>query len=249
MAAAAQTWLTYCGTAPVPAHLALHWNFDWRLLAAMAAGSVAYACLPGRDRSRDRAFLLLLIALVVLFVSPFCALGAALFSARVVHHVALAFVVAPLLAALWPVALNKVGGSLAQWTAIQAVAFWFWHAPTAYAGALSSDALFWAMQVTIAISAAIWWAKLRRASPAGAVASLLAAMVLMGLLGALLTFVPYAIYAPHHFTTRPWGLPPLEDQQLGGILMWAPGALLYLGTALVILYRGFSRPSAPTGVR
>ena len=59
----------------------------------------------------------------------------------------------------------------------------------------------------------------------------------MGLLGALLTFSQNAIYAPHALTTAAWGLSPLEDQQLAGLIMWAPGALAYLAAALARLYR------------
>jgi putative membrane protein len=35
-------------------------------------------------------------------------------------------------------------------------------------------------------------------------------------------------------TTAPWGLSPLEDQQLAGLLMWVPGGLIYLAAALAL---------------
>lgn len=245
MAEGAQSWLTYCGAAPAPAELLSRWNWDPWLLAAIAAGMVGYTMFAPRQSGRDGAFVALVLSLVVLFVSPFCALGAALFTARVVHHLALVFLVAPLLIALRAEAFRRLGGSLALWTALQALVFWAWHVPALYAAALSHDGLFWAMQVSIALSAAVWWAKLLRAPAAGAVASLLVAMVLMGLLGALLTFVPRPIYAPHLLTTQAWGLTPLEDQQIGGVVMWAPGSLVYLLTAMAILFRRlFSSPAA-----
>jgi putative membrane protein len=93
------------------------------------------------------------------------------------------------------------------------------------------------MQATIVGSAAVWWAKVLRAPAAGAAAALLATMVAMGLLGALLTFAGSALYAPHWLTTQAWGLSPLEDQQLAGILMWAPFGAIYLLAAMVVLYR------------
>ena len=49
----------------------------------------------------------------------------------------------------------------------------------------------------------------------------------MGLLGALLTFAPHALYVPHLLTTVAWNLMPLEDQQIGGLLMWLPGGFVY----------------------
>lgn len=33
------------------------------------------------------------------------------------------------------------------------------------------------------------------------------------------------------------GLTALEDQQLGGLIMWVPGSLVYLGIALALLLR------------
>lgn len=43
-------------------------------------------------------------------------------------------------------------------------------------------------------------------------------MIEMGLLGALITFAPAPLYAPHLGTTHEWGLSPFEDQQLTGML-------------------------------
>ena len=50
------------------------------------------------------------------------------------------------------------------------------------------------------------------------------ALLLMGLLGALLTFAGTPIYAPHFGATMLYGLTPLEDQQNAGLIMWAPAA-------------------------
>ena len=54
----------------------------------------------------------------------------------------------------------------------------------------------------------------------------------MGLLGALIVFAPRPIYLVHLTSTAPWGLSPLVDQQLGGLLMWVPAMLPYLGVGL-----------------
>src|SRR3546814_8755034 len=82
----------------------------------------------------------------LLFISPFCALTSALFSARVVHHVLLTACAAPLLAAAIDAGRYRLPGGLAAWTALHALIFWLWHAPPAYAWALSSDVAYWMMQ-------------------------------------------------------------------------------------------------------
>ena len=56
-----------------------------------------------------------------------------------------------------------------------------------------------------------------------------------GLLGALLTFSRSVWYPSYVGLTSSWGLTPLEDQQLGGLIMWIPAGVLYAiaGLALV----------------
>lgn len=233
----ALTWLPYCGPALAPGDW--RWNLDPFLLA----GLVAMAALVfWRARGTPRILGLAATAvLAVIFVSPLCATSSALFSARTVHHVLLVAVAAPLLA--WTLPINRTG-SLTLATTVQAVVFWAWHAPAAYEAALSSDAVYWLMQASLLGSALWFWAAVRRASAPSAVGHLLVAMVAMGLLGALLTFVDDALYAPHLLTTMAWGLTPLEDQQAAGLIMWAPAAAIYLAAALIILGRwiGPDRP-------
>ena len=226
-------WIPYCGAAPDPSEWLGRWNFDPILLAGLVAAAAAYARFSG-TRSGPRPFAAFWLLLVVLFVSPFCALTSALFSARVVHHVLLAAVAAPLLVWSFP---PKARFGLWTATSLQAAVFWAWHAPPAYALALSSHAAYWLMQGSLLASAAIFWIAVRRASAPAAVGALLATMVQMGLLGALITFASRPLYAPHFVSTLAWGYSPLEDQQLAGLIMWAPAAAFYLGAALLLLGR------------
>jgi len=54
------------------------------------------------------------------------------------------------------------------------------------------------------------------------------------ILGALLTFAPHIWYPSYSATTRAWGFTPLQDQQIGGLIMWVPGGLVYLATGLAL---------------
>jgi hypothetical protein len=99
------------------------------------------------------------------------------------------------------------------------------------------------------IGSALWlWAallgRLADRPDATALAGLVTA-VQLGVLGALLTLAPRALYAPHAGgATTPWGLTPLEDQQLGGLLMWVPGGLIFAAVmvgALAWTLRGHVR--------
>jgi putative membrane protein len=93
------------------------------------------------------------------------------------------------------------------------------------------------MQFTILGSALAFWVAVHHASAVEAVAAILATTVSMGLLGALITFAGRLLYAPHFASTLGWGVAPLEDQQLAGIVMWAPGSIAYLLAALWIGWR------------
>lgn len=233
-------WLPYCGAAPVPADWLARWNLDPLLLAGIAAVTVLVwrNAETGAQRRMGTAVLALSL---LLFVSPFCALSSALFSARVTHHVLLAAVLAPLLVHALQERRTRWPGSLALWTGLQAVAFWLWHAPSVYAEALSSDLVYWLMQLTITGTAMGFWAAIRRTSGLSAIAALLVSTVQMGLLGALITFAGAPLYPPHFFTTEPWGFSPLEDQQVAGLIMWAPSAGLYLAAALFLAHRWLAR--------
>lgn len=222
-------WMPYCGKAPVPPELFARWNFDPVVMLVLASGMFLLA--RSAPRLRPAGMIGLALAFL-LFISPFCALTSALYSARVAHHVVLTGMVAPLLVVAVPALRARSSGPLALWVVVHALFFWLWHLPSAYAWALSDDAAYWVMQGTLLGSAVGLWAAVARASAPQAVAGLLATMVQMGLLGALITFAAVPLYAPHWLTTISWGLSPLEDQQLAGLLMWVPGAGIYLGAAL-----------------
>ncbi|MCR5875328.1 cytochrome c oxidase assembly protein [Phenylobacterium sp. J426] len=221
-------WTPYCGPGATPSDLLLRWNADPVLLAVMAVA----AALMWRARARPVGWAGLAVA-ALLFLSPLCALSSALFAARTIHHVLLMAALAPLTA--W--ALPKAGRSLGASTAASTAVFWAWHAPDAYAWAMSHDMAYWLMQASLAASATWFWRNVRAAGTLAAVGALLIATVQMGLLGALLTLADRALYAPHAATTLAWGLTPLQDQQMAGLLMWAPAAAVYLAVAIVLLAR------------
>jgi putative membrane protein len=231
----AGTWLPYCGAAPVPGEWLARWNSDPVLLAAFAAAAAWWWWRPPPPETRLPLGLAAAL-LAVLFVSPFCALTSALFAARTAHHALLIVGVAPLLALAVPPA-RLPSAPIGGWTALHAVVLWAWHFPPLYAAALNHDGLYWLMQASLLGTAVLFWSSVRRASITLAVGALLATMVQMGLLGALITFAGKPLYAPHWLTTTAWSLTPLEDQQLAGLIMWAPAGAVYLAAALLLAGR------------
>jgi putative membrane protein len=207
------------------------------------------------------------LTLAAALVSPLDALGGALFSAHMVQHELLMVVAAPLLAVSaplvaflwalprawrrrlgrlahrgwWPAAWRALTGPLAVW-AVYALVLWGWHVPGAFQSAVTSE-LVHALQHLSFFGAALlfWWVVVRSGrSAAGhgaAVIGVFTTAVHSTALGAFLTFAPTVWYPVYLERTAAWGLSPLEDQQLGGLIMWVPAGIVYVIAAVVLVAR------------
>ncbi len=217
----------YCGAFPVPGELLYRWNLDPGLLLALSA--LAFIQIGNSFGSRRVAATFGWAIATLAFISPLCALSVALFSARVGQHMILLLVAAPLIGVALPQGRwrQSIWWSVAAFTA----ALWVWHMPAPYDATFHSDAVYWAMHVTL-FGTAIWlWRDLLNHKPGEAlivVAAGLFACVQMGLLGAILSLSAYPWFDWYATTTSTWGLSQLEDQQLGGILMWLPSGVIFL---------------------
>jgi putative membrane protein len=100
-----------------------------------------------------------------------------------------------------------------------------------------------------------WWALLRgtgsRPARVAGVLYLFTTAVHTNLLGALLAFSTRLWYPIYDASTAPWGLSPLEDQQLAGLIMWVPAGVAYLVAALALATSWLRDPGSrvPLGQR
>jgi putative membrane protein len=212
------------------------------------------------------------VTLALSLVSPLHQLGGVLFSAHMAQHEVLMVVAAPLLVLgrpvipfLWalPSGWRRVVGSWSATAAVSttwklitlpfvawalhAVAIWLWHAPSLYQATLGSETVHTIQHVSFfGTSLLFWWAVLHgvgvRLARPSAVIYLFTTAGHTSLLGALLTFSPRLWYPLYDATTTPWGLTPLEDQQLAGVIMWVPAGLSYLIAALALAATWLKEP-------
>jgi putative membrane protein len=129
---------------------------------------------------------------------------------------------------------------LSAWL-LHAAALWVWHVPVLYEATLHSEWIHAAQHASFFGTAMLfWWSVIEhagrtRAGHGVSVLSIFTTAVHSSVLGALLTFsltVWYPIYAER---AALWGLTPLQDQQLGGLVMWVPAGLIYVVAALAAL--------------
>lgn len=229
---------SYCGPASDPATWLARWNMDPMVLACLA---LAVAWAWGLPRGRREAGLAAAGVAAVAFVSPLCALSVALFAARATHHLLLVAVAAPLAAIAWP---PRRAHGVAPALGVASGVLWAWHLPPLYDAALADMALYWVMQASLFGSAWLYWASVRAATPAAGLAGIAAGAGQMGLLGAILTFAPRPLYAAHLATTAGYGLGPLGDQQLAGLIMWVPGLAPYALAGGLLAARRWRRLAA-----
>jgi putative membrane protein len=149
--------------------------------------------------------------------------------------------------------VRAAGGALTRpavvWV-VNVALLWFWHLPAAYGWALDHETAHAVEHASfLAMSVLFWWVLFRPAGPRidrGAGILFVFTMGLqMSALGAILTFAGSAWYPGHAPWTAAWGLTPLEDQQLAGLIMWLPAGLVYLSVAAVLFIQWLERAGRP----
>jgi len=190
-----------------------------------------------------------------------------LFSAHMLQHMLLTFVAPPLWLLgipAWPLrwlARRRPAGAILRRLLQPATAFlifnavmWAWHLPAAYDAALENEGLHVIEHLAFMGAALIgWWPVIgpslpgvKRLPDLGRSLYLFLSGLACTALAALITLAPQPLYPFYGQRPQLWGLSPLADQQLGGLLMWLPADMILMLFNLVILYGWLSRPSPKT---
>ncbi len=129
-----------------------------------------------------------------------------------------------------------------------AATFWlvavpvFWHLPAYHDRSVLDDSVHYVMHITMLVSALFFfWCVLDpRPAPLGASYATRIVMCWAAIagtipLGAYLSLKSTALYASYDEKGRLWGLPALQDEQLGGIVIWIPGSMMFVVLLLVVI--------------
>ena len=213
------------------------------------------------------------ISLVLALVSPMAAVSDLLFSVHMTQHEVLMLIAAPLLVLARPLAVfawalpeawrpvvgrftrrpavaaswRTLTGPVTVWI-LHGASLWVWHLPALFQAAVADDGVHAWMHVTFLFTAALfWWALVHgrygRLGYGVGVLYVFTTGLHSTLLGALLTLAPRPWYAIYGARAAALGHDPLEDQQLGGLLMWVPFGIVFLviGLALFAAWLGEAR--------
>jgi cytochrome c oxidase assembly factor CtaG len=247
------------------------WNWRspawWMVLIA----SAAYAAVARRRGVSPRQIVLFAIsaaAFLIALASPLAALASRyLFSAHMAQHLLLLLIV-PLCAMLaLPTSTKPLADARARGLSQSAAAIgwfagvgimWFWHIPTFCDASMSSAGVFDVQTVSLVAAGTAFWRPVFspifacRLQPHVAAGYLFAGCAGCSLLGIYLTFSPVSVcplYEAPPGTGQllsvlrdQWGLTHHVDQQIGGLLMWVPACMVYLGAILATLGSWYEAP-------
>lgn len=224
----------------------------WRPALALAGlGSVAVALLSPLDALAHRSFAahmvqhMLLVALAapaLLLADPFPALVWAL-PARARRRAGRLLVRGAPVRRLWRAATRVP----VAWLASTAV-LWFWHLPPVYDATLRDPLLHDLEHLAFFVGAMLfWWPVINPAPHVGAaphpglrVVYLVTGALQSAILGLLLAASPTVLYASYTSARRPWELSPLDDQALGGVVMWGVMGGVDMLAVMLLLYQYFA---------
>ena len=231
------------------------------MLGLYAVGAVRRGH-AGALRWRHVSFFAGWLSAALALCSPIHELGEKLFSAHMLQHEILILLSAPLLSAahpgatfLWaftPANRRNVGNwfhrldrslgfftrPLTAWL-LEAAALWIWHIPSLYQATLTSDWVHAAQHLSFFLTSVLFWSALYGVGRSalgygGATLYVFGAAAHCSALGCLLTFSQVLWYPAYANSTQPFGLTPLQDQQLGGVIMWVPSAITFIAVGLAL---------------
>jgi putative membrane protein len=236
----------------------------WDIHPSVAIGVVFLAGLYWRlggfaaPRRRVASYLASLLVLFFSLNGPLHDLSDGyLFSAHMVQHLILTLVFPPLFLYglpahvvrpfLRPASVRALGARMVRPVAaatIFTVPIVLWHMPAFYEAAMRHHPLHIVQHlVFIATAVVMWWPvlspvpELPRASYPGQLLYLFLLGIPMSIVGALITLADTPLYPFYVAAPRVWGLSPLDDQQIGGLIMWVPGGLVFWIAMTVVWFR------------
>ena len=180
-----------------------------------------------------------------------------LFTGHMVQHLVLTIIVPPLLLVgtpgwmFRPALASRAVVSIARFVTTPRVAFALfnlvlasWHLPPLYNAAMYFHEVHIVQHLMFLVTAVIvWWPllsplpELPRLSYPGQMLYSFLMTLPMTIVSVFIVYADHVLYPAYAAAPRLWGLSPLEDQRLGGLIMWIPGGLFFYLLASVVFFK------------
>ncbi len=180
-----------------------------------------------------------------------------LFSGHMVQHLVLTFVTPPLLLLGTPGFMFRPAlripavAAVARFITGPRAAFAIfnlvlavWHLPPMYNSAMHYHEVHILQHLMFLVGAVIvWWPllsplpELPRLSYPGQMLYSFLLTLPMTIISIFIVYADHILYPAYASAPRLWGLSPLEDQRLGGLIMWIPGGLFFYALTAVVFFK------------
>ncbi len=128
----------------------------------------------------------------------------------------------------------------------------FWLAPAVHFPAMLDGRLYRVMNWSIALTGLLFWMTVLGATALNAgrrIVLMLAVIPVQIAVGALIFLAGNDLYPVYSLCGRAFGMTALQDQQLGGLILWIPGAMMSVAGILIVALPGIRASRAPASVR
>ncbi len=230
----------------------------WHLTAYLSGlGVLALALLSPIDALGDLLFSMHMVQheLLMMVAAPLLLLGAPFPIALWGLPVSLRHTIGRLLARHAPFrrVLRRLSAPWVAWVLYVGV-LWLWHAPAAYDAALRNEFIHDVEHISFFVTALLFWWHVIGAAPrihgemgyGMRIGYVLAALAQNEILSVGISLSRQPLYPYYTAVPRLWGLSVLEDQMLGGAIMWIPGGMMYALTAILLIARLLNREEEET---
>lgn len=254
-------WSTVIGLA------ALGWAYTWGVRRLQAKATAAGTEPPALRRSQQIAFVSGLLVIFVSLNGPLHDLSDTyLFSAHMVQHLLLSLAVPPLLLVGTPgwllrpflanPAIERVARSLTRPTRcfiIFNVVIIAWHLPPLYNTAMAYHPIHIVQHLMFLVASVLmWWPflsplpELPRLSYPGQMLYCFLMVIPMSIVAIYIAMADHVLYPAYSLAPRVWDITPMSDQQIGGLIMWVPGGLLFYVVMTFVFFKWAGRDTDTT---
>ena len=128
-----------------------------------------------------------------------------------------------------------------------------WHLPPLYNTAMAYHPIHIVQHLTFMVALVLmWWPilsplpELPRLSYPGQMLYCFLMVIPMSIIAIYIAMADHVLYPAYSVAPRVWDITPMSDQQIGGLIMWVPGGLLFYVVMTFVFFKWAGRDTDTT---